>query len=256
MDVSTIPALRTASVTWAKNALPVIGVGMSSLVFKLGDDRVLKRPKTYPEEGNPNIAYTNETNIDALTKEAKIYKRLEQHKGILQCFQNTKYSIELALANQGDLMKYMKINAQPTEKVRAGWIRRLADTSTYVHSRRVIVDDIHTGNILIHNNCPKLSDFNQSILLPLDTDMEHHFSDYDTNAKIEILHLGCVLYSIAVWSNFRYNYFDQNRWPSADELPKTDGILGGMIIRKCWTRGYASMELLRRDVEASLCVDE
>ncbi|OJD24851.1 serine/threonine protein kinase [Blastomyces percursus] len=251
MEISAPPALRTAPSTWGKNTLPLIGLGMSSLVFKLGDDRVLKRPKTYPEDGDLDTAYTNQTNIDALTNEADIYRRLGQHEGILQCFQITEHSIELAFANQGDLMKYMENNAQPTEKVRAEWIRCLADAFAYVHSRRVVVDDIHTANILIHNNRPKLSDFNQSFLLPLDTDMEH-FSANDTNPEIEILHLGCVFYSIAVWSKFKYDYFDHQRWPNEDELPNTDGILGGMIIRKCWTRGYGSMELLRKDVEASL----
>ncbi|PGG97286.1 serine/threonine protein kinase [Helicocarpus griseus UAMH5409] len=251
MDASAAPALRTAPTTWGPNTLELVGLGMSSLVFKLGDDRVLKRPKTYPEEGNPNTAYTNETNIDALKNEANVYRRLGYHEGILQCYHITDYSIELAFANQGDLMKYMERNAKPAEKVRVDWIRRLADVFTYAHSRRVVVDDIHTANILIHNNCPKLSDFNQSFLLPLETDMEH-FSANDTNAGIEVLHLGCIFYSIAVWLKFKYDYFDQNRWPDPEELPNTDGILGGKIIRKCWTRGSASMESLRKDVEASL----
>ncbi|KAK2787061.1 hypothetical protein FQN53_005761 [Emmonsiellopsis sp. PD_33] len=138
------------------------------------------------------------------------------------------------------------------EKVWAEWIQSLADAFAYVHSCRVIIDDIHTQNILIHNNSPKLSDFNVSFLLPLDTDMEN-FSAHDTNPQIEILHLGCVFYSIAAWSEFRYDYFDDKRFPNPDELPSTDGITGGMIIRKCWMGGYASMELLSKDVAASLC---
>lgn len=247
---TALPALRTAPVTWG-NTLPLIGIGMFSLVFKLGDDRVIKIPKTYPEEGDPYTAYTNETNIEVLTNEAAIYRRLGQHEGILRCFQITEHSIELAFANQGDLMKYMDNNAQPTKEVQAAWIQCLADSFAYAHSCRVVVDDIHMGNILIHNNCPKLSDFNQSFLLPLDTNMEC-FSISGTNPEIEIFHLGCVLYSIVVWSKFKHDYFDYENWPNPDDLPNTDGILGGTIIRKCWTRGYSSMELLRKDVEASL----
>jgi hypothetical protein len=251
MGLSALPPLRTAPTTWGDNTLPLIGLGMFSLVFKLGDDRVLKIPKTYPEEGDPYIAHTNETNIHALTNEANVYRRLGQHEGILQYFRITEYSIELAFANQGDLMKYMEKNPPPTEKARVEWIRCLAEAFAYVHSRRVVVDDIHTGNILVHNDSPKLSDFNQSFLLPLDTDMEC-FSANGTNPEIEIFHLGCVFYSVAVWSKFKFDYFDHKRWPHPDELPNTDGILGGMIIRRCWMRGYASMELLRKDVEVSL----
>ncbi|PGH21453.1 serine/threonine protein kinase [Polytolypa hystricis UAMH7299] len=245
MEVSALalPALRTTPITWGQNTLLLIGLGMFSLVFQLGDDRVLKRPKTYPEEGNPDTAYMNETNIDALVNEGNVYRRLGQHKGILQCFQITEHSIELAFANQGDLMKYIEQNPPPTDKLRLEWIRCLADAFAYVHSRRVVVDDIHTGNILIHNNRPQLSDFNQSFLLPLDTDMEH-FSAHGTNPEIEILHLSC--------SKFKYDYFDREHWPGLDELPSTDGILAETIIRKCWTKGYASMESPRKDVEATL----
>ncbi|KAK2801257.1 hypothetical protein FQN50_007817 [Emmonsiellopsis sp. PD_5] len=252
METHAPPPLRTDPSTWGRNNLPLIGIGTFSFVFQLGDNRVLKRPKTYPEEGKPNTAHMNETSIDALTNEASVYRRLGQHEGILQCFQITEHSIELSFANQGDLLKYMKTNPPPTEKVRAEWIRSLADAFAYVHSRRVIVDDIHTQNILVHNGCLKLSDFNLSFLLPLDTDMEN-YSVHDTNPQIEILHLGCVFHSIAAWSEFRYDYFDQKRFPNLDELPSTEGILGGMIIRKCWMGGYASMELLRKDVAASLC---
>lgn len=227
---------------------------MFSLVFKRGDDRVLKIPKTYPEDGNPDTAYTNEVNIDALNNEASIYRRLGQHEGILQCIQIVdRYSIELAFANQGDLMKYMEENAQPTEEVRAEWIRRLADSFAYVHSRRVVVDDIHTGNILIHNDRLRLSDFNQSFLLPLDTDMGR-FCANGTNPKIEILHLGCVFYSIAVWSRFKYDYFEHNRWPNPTSFP-AQMVYSGEILSESAGRGgrYASMDLLRKSVEALLC---
>ncbi|KAK2740586.1 hypothetical protein FQN55_008795 [Onygenales sp. PD_40] len=179
----------------------------------------------------------NETSIEALTDEANVYRQVGQHEGILQCFQITEHSIKLSFANQGDLMNYMKTKPPPMEKVRAEWIQSLADAFAYVHSCRVIVDDIHTQNILIHNNSPKLSDFNMSFLLPLDTDMEN-FSTHDTNPQIEILHLGCVFYSIAAWSEFRYDYFNDKHFPNPDELPSMNGIISGMIIRKCWMGEY------------------
>lgn len=148
-------------------------------------------------------------------------------------------------------MKYMENNAQPTEEVQIEWSRSLAASFAYAHARRVVVDDTHNGNILIHNGHPKLADFNQSFLMPLDTDMER-FSANGTNSDIEILHLGCVFYSIVIWSKFKYDDFDYERWPNPTDLPSTDGILAGPVIRKCWTRGYANMESLREDVEISL----
>jgi hypothetical protein len=70
----------------------------------------------------------------------------------------------------------------------------------------------------------------------------------DTTAQIEILHLGCILYSIAVWREFRYNHFDTNRGPVVGELPITDGILFASIIQKCWNGEYASLQELQKDV--------
>jgi hypothetical protein len=66
--------------------------------------------------------------------------------------------------------------------------------------------------------------------------------------QIELLQLVCVLYSIAVWQELKYDYFDDECWPAAGELPTTDGILFADIIEKCWNGEYPSMEKLQKDI--------
>jgi serine/threonine protein kinase len=135
----------------------------------------------------------------------------------------------------------------PSSQFRANWIQLLVDTFSYAHARRVVIQDVALRNILVQDNSLKLSDFGESFLLPLDTNMAQ-FCVNDTTAQIEILHLGCILYSIAAWREFRYNYFDTERWPAAGGLPITDGILFASVIRKCWNGEYASLEELQKDV--------
>ncbi|KKZ65831.1 hypothetical protein EMCG_01216 [[Emmonsia] crescens] len=106
------------------------------------------------------MAYINDMSIEALADEANIYRRLGQHVGIIQDFGIAEHTIELAFANQGDLWKYMERNPRPTDKVVVEWIQCLADVFTYIHSHRVVVNDIDLQNILIHNNHLKLSDLN------------------------------------------------------------------------------------------------
>ncbi|OJD11267.1 hypothetical protein AJ78_07932 [Emergomyces pasteurianus Ep9510] len=115
MVTSEAPALHTAPVTWGINMLPLIGIGMFSLVFSLGDESGFQTPKTYPEDGEADTAYTKETNIEALTNEATFYRRLGVHYGILRCYGVTEYSMALAFANQCDLMKYMQNNTPSSE---------------------------------------------------------------------------------------------------------------------------------------------
>lgn len=122
-----------------------------------------------------------------------------------------------------------------------------------VHSRRVFVDEIALRNILVAEEQLKLADFGQSILLPLATDMDT-VCENDLNAKIELLHLGWVIYSIAVWRVWKYYYFELEtpQWPNLAELPPTDGIFCGVIISKCWRGEYSNMAALNEEAIALL----
>ncbi|KAK2799698.1 hypothetical protein FQN50_008398 [Emmonsiellopsis sp. PD_5] len=222
-------------------------MGSYADVLRIAEDRVLKKPKIYAEHSNPDLAYSNFINREELRNEKAVYERLGTHDGIIRCFKALDGSIELAFANQGDLKKYLQTNSSPSREFRASWIRSLVETFSYVHSCRVILQDVALRNILVHNNSLKLCDFGDSSLLPLNTDMQR-FCESGTTPQVEILYVGCVLYSIAAWHEFKYDYFENERFPEPEELPAMDGILFASIIRKCWTGGYASMEALSRDI--------
>lgn len=98
----------------------------------------------------------------------------------------------------------------------------------------------------------KLADFGQSVLLSLDTDMDK-VCDNDLTTKIEILHLGWIIYSIAKWSVCPFYFFDKQhymQWPK--EFPPLEKIFCGSIIDRCWHGEYVNMKELQIEAHEAL----
>lgn len=93
--------------------LPVIGIGMTGLIYRINEDRVVKVAKIYPlenlsEPDRGNTEYTNEINRETLKHEISVYERLGKHRGIISCFELSEYGIERAFARQDNLESYIK----------------------------------------------------------------------------------------------------------------------------------------------------
>lgn len=117
----------------------------------------------------------------------------------------------------------------------------------------MFLDEIALRNILVVEDQLKLADFGQSILLPISADV-NTICENDLTAVIEILHLGWVIYSVAVWQVHKYYFFDPENlhWPKLQALPKTDKLFCGRIIEKCWRGEYASMDALNEEAHSLL----
>ncbi|MCJ1253633.1 hypothetical protein MMC24_001445 [Lignoscripta atroalba] len=238
--------------------LGMVGIGMTGLILKLDEDRVVKVAKVYPldhysEHDRSNMEYIHDINRETLKHEKSIYERLGNHKGIIHCFKASDYGIELAFAKQGNLETYIKTNTAPHESFKTEWILSLIDTLSYVHSRKVFVDEIALRNFLVTDARLKLADFGQSLLLPLTVDVDT-ICENDLTAKIEILHLGWIIYSIAVWRVHKFYFFELEdpQWPNPQEFLQTDHLFCGTIIKKCWNGDYASMNALNEEAQALL----
>ena len=213
----------------------------------------MKKAKIHPlenltEPDRLNTQYMNDINRSTLVHEIQIYKRLGYHKGIISCTCFSEYGIELVFAKQGDLESYIEASPEPRCSFKVDWILSLAKTLSYVHSRRVFLDELALRNILVVEDQLKLADFGQSILLPTSADV-NNICENDLTARIEILHLGWIIYSIAVWQVHKYYFFDPENlhWPKQQALPKTDKLFCGRIIEKCWRGEYASMDALNEE---------
>lgn len=113
----------------------------------------------------------------------------------------------------------------------------------------LFMDDIALRNILVLDRELRLADFGQSILVPLDIDI-NSACENNLTAEMEMLHLGWILYSIASWRVHKYYFFDSSdlSLPGPDSFPDVDGVLCVNVIRKCWRGEYTSMEDVQNDL--------
>ncbi|KKZ61474.1 hypothetical protein EMCG_00136 [[Emmonsia] crescens] len=134
-----------------------------------------------------------------------------------------------------------------SQHFRARWIRSLIDTFYHIYSCKILHQDIKLSNILVDNGCLKVIDFANGAIFPLDTDMEAIFANNHL-ARVDILCLACVLYSIATWQIFRYDHFKKDRWPVPEELPPTSNDLCEDTIKTCWEDKYGTIASLYEDM--------
>ncbi|KAL4875077.1 hypothetical protein BJY04DRAFT_211563 [Aspergillus karnatakaensis] len=205
--------------------LPLIGNGLTGYILNLGDSRAVIVAKKYDPGSFSTAQVLSEMNQEILENEINVYKRLGTHPGIIPYYRISSHGIELPLA-QGDLESYLETYSEPEDVV--------------------FIDDIALRNILVLDEKVYLADFGQSVIWPLDIDITSA-NDKDLTARIRILHLGWLLYSIATWDVPKYYFFDAEdpSWPAPDSFPNVNGVLGGEVIRKCWLGEYASMEDVR-----------
>jgi hypothetical protein len=70
--------------------------------------------------------------------------------------------------------------------------------------------------------------------------------------RVDLIGIGCVIYSIAAWEVFDYGYFAEERLPDPEDLKPTGHIMCGRIIKKCWDGDHSSVKAPHDDVINSL----
>lgn len=220
-----------------------IAIGQSGEICKINDSMVVKHPKSFPGD----TSY-NELRQHFLDVERQIYERLGPHDGILPYFgvKDETGAIQLAYAKQGDLRAYIRSHDAPPHAFRRRWIQLLVDAFYHIYSCKVLHQDVKLNNIFINDNTPKVADFANGAIFPPDADMELICAQ-DPLSRVDILGIGCVMYSIGTWRDFEYDYFESNRWPTMEELPSTQGGLFGEVIASCWSNKYATVKSLYDD---------
>lgn len=110
------------------------------------------------------------------------------------------------------------------------------------HERGVLVFDIALRNFLLADDLsPRIIDFANSSLLPQDVDITRADDDGCT-ARVDLLHLSNVIYSIMTWRNFSVDCAMESEWPTIEEIPNLGGLLLAPVIRACWNREYTTIQ--------------
>ncbi|KAJ5437024.1 hypothetical protein N7445_007909 [Penicillium cf. griseofulvum] len=190
---------------------------------------------------------------DSLRHEIQVHERLGNNEGIMPPTCPSEYRTGATFAKKNNLEFYLATHPEPEESFKINWILSLTKTFSYVHSRRVFINQIYLSNILVIEDELKLTNFTESILLPPTAQMDTVCED-ELTAKTEILQLGWIIYSIATWRVHNYRFFNRlnTSWPTLESFPPTDDLFCGRIVGKCWREEYDSMDALNEEAHSLL----
>ncbi|KKY18688.1 putative serine threonine protein kinase [Phaeomoniella chlamydospora] len=251
----------------AKVTDEIIGIGQTGIVIKQGEHAVkiprltrileidgvpVQSGRMTPEEGSGSVD-ERPIFIQTLQKEKAIYRRLSNHSGIIQCLNlsSDHYSIQMPLM-QSDLKNYLRKNL-PDKQRKLSWLKEMASTLSYIHSRCVIIGDYRLDNIMLDDQMnTKLIDFSESTLMPLDWDLQGA-DEWGFSVLTDIGQFGVAMLEMITGQHCEFDTLRDwdtvgATWPGRDTLPSTNGVWLGHIIEKCWTRGYTSAAELAEDL--------
>jgi hypothetical protein len=226
----------------------LITFGLDGLIVHASPTSVVKIPKLHATVLPDGSLEPDEDNIwhaDCLEVEKEVYRRLHGVKSLAICLNISKTGLELEYYRNGDLEDYIKDSSLPLWTQRLDWILQLVDFVAARHKKKVLWFDIALRNILLADDWRiRAIDFANSTAEPLDPDLDATDSDGYT-AKVEILHLVSVIYSISRWNKFQTDCVWEEKWPEMDSFPATQDVVLGQVIRKAWGHEYDSVLELR-----------
>nr|KMM66523.1 hypothetical protein CPAG_02861 [Coccidioides posadasii RMSCC 3488] len=86
------------------------------------------------------------------------------------------------------------------------WIQSLVAALYRIYSCKVLHQDVKLNNILVDNDLLKIADFANGAIFPPNTDMETIYTQ-DPLSQVDLLGIGCIIYSIAAWTPYSYDYY-------------------------------------------------
>lgn len=222
----------------------------------------LKMPKIRPcdsenvDENRQTEFYQGRSRRE-LANEEEVYRRLGQHDGIAQCINISADGTLLALYKRGTLEAYIKCENEVTPAMKTKWILSLITTHLHFHTANVFVIDLSLRNILLADDLSlKMIDFGKCRLLPKDMNIDmDRINDKGMSARVEMHHLGSVIYSIASWTNYEWDYCSiKKELPAVGKLPDVSDVFCGDVIWKCWAGGYQAVQYLYEEAFERLAI--
>lgn len=238
------PVAPQSGYTWPPPGTTYLSHGFAAHVYVTLDGKfVIKRPKTFAGCENSWDMFRH-----LVDNERKIYEHLGVHDGLITYhgYDEDSGSIQLDCASDGDLTDFLNNNPKPDEKTRSEMVRHLVNTLRFIYSRNVVIQDIKTDNVLMHHGTPKICDFTEAILYSPGGKTQD--VSPTEGLKIDLLGIGCVIWSISAWEIFNYDFYDERRWPTSNDLRQTTNVKFGSVIENCWYGKYTSIEDFQNDV--------
>lgn len=233
------------------DANKVIGDGADGFII-LDGTHVLKIPRLLGRlrpDGNIDPHIDNELHLEHLEVEKQVYERLRDVPGIARCIECTDNGILLEYYSMGSLGEYMSRHDPPSMPWKWHWILQATEIIARCHQKGILVFDIALRNFLLADDYSlRLIDFANSA--PISKSMDITRADVDgCTAKLDLLHLSNVIYSIITWQKFSTRCDSELEWPDLGQMPDVKEVQCSQIIRNCWIRKYSTIQELVLDVQ-------
>ena len=226
----------------------ILGFGRTGVVVQR-DGMALKLPLEYSTTGlsKAEVEYFDicaEISQEGIDHEKDVYRRLDQNDGIVSYLDLSGIGIQMALMTKGNLHDYLAKH-RPDKYTQLTWFREMAHTLAHIHDMRVLVAEIASRNFLLAADLSvKFSDFSESTILPLGTDMQMA-DDAGYSIYTDIGELGAVMYEVITGMPWKFDLYKgqpcgqecEATWPRKEDLPCVQDIWLGFILDKCWTKG-------------------
>jgi serine/threonine protein kinase len=242
----------------------LVGLGRVGRVMRFGNVAVKTAniwtvPEDAPETAVICTGQMNETNMESLRHEGRVYRHLGHVEGVIEPYHISDTEIRMPFLLQGTLSSYLRSQSCSVgnmEQLR--WLRDAAHIVNRVHERRVLIADIATRNFLLNPDLSlQMCDFTESVIVPVDENIRSFVSEDFVSMKFDIARFGSMMYEITSGSRYEFYVIPEiasdieddtesktfKTWPTAEKLPNTENVFLGDIIRNCWLEsGFRDMQ--------------
>jgi len=233
-------------VYYPKGVQGIIGFGTSSFVGDLGNGQVLKYPR---------IARENWQDIE---HEARIYAILGRHPRILTFLGLDSRGLRLEKALNGTVYDFLRIHSTNSAN-KLKWSRQLAEAVAYVHSKKIIHNDISIRNCFLDENLDlMLGDF-QGLYTDNDGRAREAYAYgqlkssvpglvWRSHQRSDLFAIGTAMYEMMT-GHEPYPELDSiedeariEELYASGQFPELHEIVGQDVIWKCWSQLYETAE--------------
>ncbi|PNS20009.1 cyclin-dependent kinase 1 [Sphaceloma murrayae] len=237
------PLLKSTLLRGDGTALPVeevIAVGSNSFIIRHTKESVLKIARKESAENDNSI-----------------FKRLRGLPRIAEFHGFHQGGISLRFYPAGSLDKHVETLCAPPLQVRLRWMAEVMYIVRTCHNARVLLFDIALRNLVIDKKGSlrplrplRAIDFAQGSVIAADANIAEA-DGRGLTTKVDIFHMGCVLYLLSKWTRFETDRDNEQNWPVLEHLPDTKIIPWAPVIRACWTGKFRRVDDLIRLTRSS-----